>query len=308
MRHRCTTLALLMSWWSIIGCAQETPLVESEPTAEDLACEVADDCPATLCRKAACIEGWCASTPQAKVPCDDGNACTEVDICDAAGLCVGSVPKACPDNEENPCVSGVCDPSVGTCGFEVNPSASPSNDRCHSYQCVHGVLQIATDTIDCEAREIPAHGCVERYECDTHYVHPKDGSPCRPMNRPAMSACTDADGDHIVPGSTPATSFQPSECSFNVCYAAAPQGESDCVNTLDLPKGVAQDLREQGDLPIHACTFEDLPEANLASCNAIRCACAGGDCSSPENASCQVYPVKDAEEGCDTGNPCDISR
>ena len=296
-----------MSCWSFAGCAEENSPGEGDAVQDILSCQEDADCPADICQRGVCIEGGCTSVPRAKVPCDDGDACTEVDICNGTGICVGSVPKTCPDDGDNPCVRGVCDPGTGGCGFELDPSAAPPSNRCWDYQCVDGVLDVSANH-DCDDRMGPLHGCVERYECEPQYVHPLDGSPCRPVNKPVMSACMDANGDHIIPSSVAATAFQPSECNAHVCYAATEQGESDCIDSLDLPTGVAQKLRDQGNLPIHACSLDDLPEGDLGSCNAIRCVCAGGDCSSTSNASCQIYPVKDEEEPCDTGNPCDIGR
>jgi hypothetical protein len=47
--------------------------------------------------------------------CDDGLACTTVDVC-AAGICVGSVSPECDD--ANPCTQDFCDDEVGCINAE----------------------------------------------------------------------------------------------------------------------------------------------------------------------------------------------
>ena len=63
--------------------------------------------------------GLCSHTSNAGQGCDDGNACTDADIC-ATGVggevCVGGKPKVCADG--NPCTEDACDKAKG-CLFTV---------------------------------------------------------------------------------------------------------------------------------------------------------------------------------------------
>jgi hypothetical protein len=112
-------------------------------------CCTAGDCPAPAdpCLVAVCQGGACGTAPgNAGAACDDSNACTEHDACDAAGDCVGTPIAGCclddtecvaPDlcttarcvendcvfaavvcDDENACTEDRCDPSNGQCVFE----------------------------------------------------------------------------------------------------------------------------------------------------------------------------------------------
>ncbi|MFL5307846.1 MAG: EGF domain-containing protein [Polyangia bacterium] len=73
-------------------------------------CQVITACPASppgnqLCATPGVVDG---------TPCDDGNACTQVDTCQG-GVCVGANPVVCPD-EPAACNLNSCDPATGFCG------------------------------------------------------------------------------------------------------------------------------------------------------------------------------------------------
>src|SRR5262249_14388278 len=61
-------------------------------------------------------------------PCDDGNACTRTDACQA-GVCVGANPVMCPAPDLCHTV-GLCDPSTGICN-NANPVMCVAKDACH---------------------------------------------------------------------------------------------------------------------------------------------------------------------------------
>ena len=68
----------------------------------------------------------CVFTPNT-APCDDGDACTEGDIC-AAGLCNGPIKKDCDDG--NPCTGDTCDPDSGCAHAPVSGPACDDGDAC----------------------------------------------------------------------------------------------------------------------------------------------------------------------------------
>jgi hypothetical protein len=57
----------------------------------------------------------CVHTPTPGAGCNDGDACTTNDTCDAEGNCVSGPPVSCDDG--NPCTSDACDPASG-CTYE----------------------------------------------------------------------------------------------------------------------------------------------------------------------------------------------
>src|SRR3569623_1649966 len=114
-------------------------LIESVPPFGDTrelrsGCSSNDQCPAGTCVDGVCCdttepscgacracnvpgsEGVCTPTTG---PCDDGNACTQVDTC-PAGQCVGSAPVSCASQGECQ-LAGTCDPATGACS---NPPAA----------------------------------------------------------------------------------------------------------------------------------------------------------------------------------------
>lgn len=76
------------------------------------------------------------------VACNDGNACTQADACQA-GICVETNPKTC--SEGNQCQdTGLCDSSTGNCLFPGKADgiacddgdATTSSDACHAGVCI----------------------------------------------------------------------------------------------------------------------------------------------------------------------------
>lgn len=95
-------------------------------------------CDAGLCEACAVAtgasnDGTCSGLTGAA--CDDGNACTQVDLCDV-GACVGTAPLPCPSKEECHDV-GTCDSSTGECDGDPSPDGTPCSEGvCRGGRCV----------------------------------------------------------------------------------------------------------------------------------------------------------------------------
>ncbi len=89
-------------------------------------CMVDGDCfdDGDVCTDPVCIGGMCAFEPNV-APCDDGNICTEMDVCDM-GVCGGS-PVDCDDGNE--CTNEFCDPGAG-CIQQLNSDPCDDGDLC----------------------------------------------------------------------------------------------------------------------------------------------------------------------------------
>ena len=100
------------------------------------------------------------------VPCDDGDACTELDTCDNGG-CVGS-PSICDDGDA--CTADSCDPGTG-CVSELIDSDGDGTGDCVD-ECPNDPN--ATLAAEC-AGGVPA-GC----DCPNGLLTPPeiDGTPC----------------------------------------------------------------------------------------------------------------------------------
>src|SRR5262249_6250748 len=102
--------------------------------------------------------------------CSDGNACTQVDTCQA-GACVGASPVVCGAADQ--CHSaGSCDPATGAC------SATPVADGT---ACNNGDACVQGDT--CQA------GVCRRLDGD------HDGAPDCTDNCPTVANANQADSD-----------------------------------------------------------------------------------------------------------------
>jgi hypothetical protein len=104
--------------------------------------------------------------------CDDGNACTLTDTCQA-GTCQGGTPVACAASDQ--ChTAGVCDPKTGACS---NPNQADGTscddgsvctvgDTCNAGACVGGSPLSCDDGLTCTVDTCdPKAGCVHTGEC-----------------------------------------------------------------------------------------------------------------------------------------------
>jgi MYXO-CTERM domain-containing protein len=98
-----------------------------------------DDCQACSLAAGATTDGVCAARADDD-PCDDGDACTQSDSCDA-GACVGADPVMCIPvdlcHDE-----GSCDPGTGDCSEPEKPDGASCDDGvfCNGEeQCAGGV-------------------------------------------------------------------------------------------------------------------------------------------------------------------------
>ncbi|MCK4659126.1 MAG: VCBS repeat-containing protein [Phycisphaerae bacterium] len=106
-------------------CLEGQECDEENDTCIDV-CEIADDCPddGNLCTDAICVDGIC-DVEFNTAECDDGDACTENDVC-SNGVCAGTV-VVCDEGYE-------CDPDTGECvliagdEFAVTIEGCPEED------------------------------------------------------------------------------------------------------------------------------------------------------------------------------------
>jgi cysteine-rich repeat protein len=152
--------------------------------------------------------GTCSNPPKvAGSPCDDGNACTQTDTCQA-GACTGASPVVCTALDQ--ChAAGTCNPSTGACANPLAPEGSACDDgdactqadTCQTGTCTAGAPVICPPPDDChEAASCnPTSGACEGAPkpdgttCD-------DGSACTTGDACASGSCAGATscGDGIV--------------------------------------------------------------------------------------------------------------
>src|SRR5947207_2665391 len=172
----------------------------------DTPCDDGDPCTGTdVCRAGACVgldpvvcaardgchlPGACdpgtgaCSDPVAPddTPCDDGNACTQIDHC-AAGTCAVTDPVVCtaPDDCH---LAGTCDPGSGACFDPAAPDDTPCDDgrfcsvgdRCVSGACRSGGAR------DCTSAGDMCNDGVCDEDADRCVARPKPGTQCDDAN------------------------------------------------------------------------------------------------------------------------------
>lgn len=155
------------------------------------------------CSKAAgaAVDGICALLTG--TPCDDSDACTQTDICQA-GVCAGGNPVACAALDA--CHdAGACDPATGVCSDPPKPdqTSCDDGDACtQSDVCLSGACT-GTSPVVCAALDT----CHSIGVCD-----PATGL-CDQPEQPDGALCDD--GDFCTEGDI---------CMAGACVPGAPRG------------------------------------------------------------------------------------
>jgi hypothetical protein len=121
--------------------------------------------------------------------CDDKNACTQKDSCQA-GACMGASPVTC--TAQDAChVAGTCDPSTGTCSNPAAADGTSCNDRnaCTQTDTCQAGTCVGTNPVVCPSPD----QCHQPSTCDTLsgaciQAAKPDGTPCDDAN-----VCTSGD-------------------------------------------------------------------------------------------------------------------
>jgi hypothetical protein len=125
-------------------------------------CDDRNPCTRDFCNS----EAACQNVVDDTLTCDDGNVCTQRDLC-RSGQCQGFNPLACGDG--NPCFEWVCDPAAGCLSSYANAAACEDgnpctvNDSCRQGVCVAGGPNPCDDGNPCTLDSCaPGGGCTHR--------------------------------------------------------------------------------------------------------------------------------------------------
>ena len=255
------------------------------------ACLASDQCHvAGICDPAS---GTC-SNPAATtgIPCNDGNACTEIDACQG-GACLGSSQKICAASDA--ChTAGTCDPATGTCSNPAKTDGTPCNDG-----------NPATGNDQCQGGICLGQGCVCGTTgpcCDGCFaINP--GGPCSDGN-----ACTLTD------------TCQAGQCAGSNPVVCAPSDTCHETGSCNTATGACTHPVSANDKPCNdgnACTQQDL--CTNGSCQGFdpvacgapfachdpgQCDPATGTCSTPSSANgtaCDDLDACTASDQCLSG-------
>jgi cysteine-rich repeat protein len=149
-------------------------------------------------------------------PCNDANACTRTDICQA-GACVGVNPVRCSTADQ--ChLRGVCNPATGTCSAPPAPNGVRCDDRnacTRTDRCVAGVCT-GTNPVRCTAAD----------RCHVGNCDPRTGM-CVVASAPDGTLCDDFDE------CTQVDVCEDGECVGTDRVACVPRDECHVAGTCD---------------------------------------------------------------------------
>lgn len=236
------------------------------------------------CYQSACAGGQCTVSPvTVGTPCDDGDACTENDVC-ANGQCVGSLIDC--GNFSSECVAPVCDPLLGCASVPVvdytrcnlHMSECAGVHYCLAGSCVNsGPLVCPVSSNPCtEYVCVPDSGCVQR---------PLVGQACDDNNTCTSGDYCSTDGT-CVPGGIWLNCDDLDDCTDDFCLA-----DGGCLH-----------------IPILNCDLcNATSDCSLQTCQQVNCV--RGRCryvADPAGFSCSDGDVCNGNEVC-TGNGVCVS-
>lgn len=153
---------------------------------DGVCCNEACDQECQTCAKdlGAVANGVCS--PTSGVQCNDGSACTKLDVCQA-GVCVGMQPVNCPG--DTGCTGGLaCDPATGQCTVPLAPKnpgdPCEDGDVCTTGETCDAASVCSGSLIECTPNECQSGGeCVEGIGCQFDSLADftectKDDNPC----------------------------------------------------------------------------------------------------------------------------------
>ena len=299
----------------LVGCVFTPNVI---PCDDGNACTVGDTCAGGACQPGAavgcgdgnpctddscdpmigCIHG--ANTD----PCNDGNACTEADVC-ADGQCGGGGGVDCDDG--NPCTNDSCDWQTGCVNQENQEpcddlNACTAGDICGGGVCNPGAAVNCDDEDVCTTDScVPTTGCVQlpnAAPCD-------DGDACTAQDVCADGTCAGAitvdcddgnpctdDSCHPLLGCAHANNAAPCD-DLNTCTTGDTCAGGVCQGTGSLECDDANPCTKDICLPAGGCANE-----------AVSGACDDGDPCTLNDACDAGTCVSGDDIDCDDDNPC----
>ena len=228
-------------------------------------------------------------------PCDDGNACTINDTCQA-GACLPGTAVVCAASDQ--ChVAGTCDPRTGTCSNPAADDGTPCDDDDHCTRtdtCQSGVC-VGGDPVACTASD----------QCHVAGVCDPQTGVC--SNPPVTDGTLCDDGDLCT---------QTDTCRGGVCVGSnpivcAPASQCHLAGTCDPQRGICSNplapngtLCDDGNL----CTVNDVCQAGICApgvavvCTASDQCHEAGTCD-PQTGACSNLTKADGAS-CDDGDAC----
>jgi len=188
-------------------------LADGTCTAKPTACDDDNPCTADSCA----AKSGCVHVANVAL-CDDGDGCTENDVC-AAGQCAGT-DRICDDG--NACTQDACDPASGKCTFKkrtagtlcnADSNGCTVNDSCDAGACVAGPALACSNKVAV---------CLEPV-CQSVGAH---DFKCAATASPDGTPCPDKAGSCLVGAACQAGACVPGKGKGRFSLKLAPAGRS----------------------------------------------------------------------------------
>jgi hypothetical protein len=304
----CRTLVVAaMAALTCLGACDDGDGGPVEPEPE---CAVAADCEARLlatsfapaCTSMSCDAGKCvfSGAEKAGQPCDDGQSCTDADLC-VARQCIGTA-KVCDDQE--PCTNDRCEGATGECVHTVAAGnlcddgiECTETDRCGADGSCQGQPTEACECIDdsdCDAA-LSTNLCDGPLACGPAYrcqVDPANRIVCDDSED---STCLEAACEPSTGQCLPTARNEGVSCDTNPCVVGGTCASGACV-------GPARDCDDG-----NVCTLDGC-DAGLAPAEVCVHSPTGGLCNDGDPCTvddfCEAGGCVGAPKPCDDQNEC----
>ena len=242
--------------------------------------------------------------------CDDGDACTESDGCQA-GACKPGAAKSCDDKD--PCTADSCKPATGKCDYAAadgacdDGDACTTGDACAAGKCAAGKTKICDDEDPCTDDGCdPAKGCTTKANtasCSDNAMciigTCKDGS---------CQVATDKGCDDNNPCTTD-TCDADKGCTFTpLTYGSKCADADECQAVSSCNKGGCVAGKEEDCSDGNPCTNDTCDPKTGCLWKANADVCEDGDkCTKGEACSggaCKGGKAIDVAKTCDDSNIC----
>ena len=241
-------------------------------------CDDRDPCTTDTCDKL----GRCAHVNHTG-QCDDGDACTVEDQCDASGTCMGNA-KDCSGLDDQ-CTEGRCAQGTGECFAELQPTGT----RCHDGDaCTLDDKCNATGTCAGDARDCSNFD----NECAEGRCAQETGE-CFAEFRPVGTSCDDGDA------CTDSDACKSDGSCVGVEVNCSGLDETCRTGRCDPESGLCRAIVVEVETPcndFNACTHSDSCDSfGVCVGRAVECAPTGAECTksvcNPVNGTCELESV-----------------
>ncbi|MCO4760778.1 MAG: hypothetical protein KC502_04695, partial [Myxococcales bacterium] len=302
------------------GSCKETQKPAGTPCTDGNACTSGDTCAAGTCGGKAIVcddknpcttdkcdikTGACGFTPNTS-SCDDGNKCTETDVC-KAGKCGGKA-KVCNDN--NPCTDDACQAADGKCASKAKPNGTDCDDGsvCSEADvCANGTC--GGKAIKCDDNNPCTNDSCDKVKgCQTapNTKACNDDDPCTEGDICGKGACQPGSkkkackDDNVC---TDDTCIKGKGCAFPTNTATCDDGNK-CTDADVCGKGTCAGKAKSCD-DNNPCTTDSCDKAKGCVNTNNTLACEDGTvCTKSDKCDGKGKCIAGAKIKCADGNPC----